>query len=135
MAALRHMVDHVTPGGLVLIGQRDWEPSPSSGRISTFVTSILIRPRPAGGPCCLTCGTTTPLWSRSRFSFSLAPLSHSSSTPSEGEAGRGWTTEVFPLRYRMWQRRELVELMEQAGLANVHEVECDWEVRLAGTRG
>lgn len=67
--------------------------------------------------------------------------SHSSSSPSEGEAGRrseeagkGWTTEVFPLRYRMWQRRELVELMEQAGLANVHKVECDWELRLAATR-
>lgn len=61
----------------------------------------------------------------------------SASSPSEGEAGRGskdWQTEVFPLRYRMWQRRELVELMEQVGLVNVHKVECDWELRLAATR-
>ena len=29
-------------------------------------------------------------------------------------------------------RRE--EAREQAGLADVHEVECDWEVRLAGKK-
>ena len=134
IAALRHMHDHVKPGGLVLVGQRDWDAIAVERPHFHFRHEHPDTPAP---------GRRTVLFDLWHYNaplvtfevfFLTGPSSHSSYSSFEEEAGRGWTTEVFPLRYRMWQRRELVELMEQAGLANVHKVECDWELRLAATR-
>ena len=145
IAALRHMVDHAKPGGLVLVGQRDWDAIAVERPHFHFRHEHPDTPAP---------GRRTVLFDLWHYDDPLVTFevffltgpsasssSHSFSSPSEGEAGRGseeagrgWATEVFPLRYRMWQRKELVELMEQAGLADVHKVECDWELRLAAAR-
>lgn len=129
IAALRQMHDHVKPGGLVLVGQRDWD------AIAVERPHFHFRHEHPDTP---TPGRRTVLFDLWHYDDPLITFEvfflTGPASPSEGEAGREWTTEVFPLRYRMRQRRELVELMEQAGLADVHELKCDWEVRLAGKK-
>jgi hypothetical protein len=50
----------------------------------------------------------------------------------QGENGTAWRLEVLRLRYRMWQRREMADLMATSGLTGVQEIECSREVRLGG---
>lgn len=132
LAALRQMTRQARPGGLVLVGQRNWDAIAAERPRFQFRHEHLATPAP---------DLRTVLFDLWRYDdplvtfevfFLTGPLP---SSPSEGEEGRGsngWTTEVFPLRYRMWQRSELVRLMEQAGLVDVRQAACEWEVRLAG---
>ena len=134
LAALRQMARQARPGGLVLVGQRDWDAIAQQRPAFNFRHEHCNTPGP---------GLRTVLFDLWRYDDPLVTFEvffltgPSDAFPSEEEAGRGWNawiTEVFPLRYRMWQRRELVRLMEQAGLVDVHPVACDWEDRLVGVR-
>ena len=119
--ALRQMVDQTQPGGLVLVGQRDWEAIAAERPRFQFRHEHLDTPAP---------GQRTVLWDLWSYDD---PLVAFEVFFSQG-GPEGWETEVFPLRYRMWRRREVMEMMEEAGLSGVREVPCDWEVRLAGNR-
>lgn len=136
LVALRQMAGQARPGGLVLIGQRDWDALAQQRPAFQFRHEHVDMPAPGQRIVLFDLwGYDDPLVTFEVF-FLTGP---SFPSPSEGdcEAGRGWngwTIEVFPLRYRMWQRRELVSLMQQAGLVDVHQVVCEWEVRLAGER-
>lgn len=118
-AALRQMVDQARPGGLVIVGQRDWDRIAAERPRFQFRHEHLDTPAP---------GQRTILWDLWRYDDPLVTFEvfFSQGGPD------GWQTEVFPLRYRMWRRREMVELMEEAGLSNVKETACEWEVRLVG---
>ncbi len=119
-AALRQMADQTRPGGLVVVGQRDWDVIAAERPRFRFRQEHADTPAP---------GQRTVLWDLWSYDH---PLVTFEVFFSEGGPD-GWQTDVYPLRYRMWQRREMVEMMEEAGLTNVREVECDWEVRLVGS--
>lgn len=118
-AALRQMADQTRPGGLVMVGQRDWDAIAAERPRFQYRHEHSDTPGP---------GQRTVLWDLWSYNDPLVTFEvfFSQGGPD------GWETDVYPLRYRMWQRREMVELMEEAGLTNVREVECDWEVRLVG---
>lgn len=118
-AALRQMVDQARPGGLVIIGQRDWETIAVQRPRFQFRHEHLDTPAP---------GQRTVLWDLWSYDDPLVTFEvfFSQGGPD------GWQTEVFPLRYRMWRRAEIVEMMEEAGLSSVKELACDWEVRFVG---
>lgn len=120
-AALRGMVDQARPGGLVLVGQRDWDAIAAERPRFQFRHEHHDTPAP---------GLRTVLWDLWRYDDPLVTFEVFFSE----EGPDGWQTEVYPLRYRMWQRAEMVEMMEAAGLSNVHQLACDWEVRLAGNK-
>lgn len=125
--ALRHMVDHTKPGGLVVVGQRDWD------TFSKERPSFRFRHQHPNTP-------------QARERIVIFDLIHYDDPlitievfflqgPMPGEpAEEGWQTEVFALRYRMWQRRELVEFMEETGLQNVRQVDHTREQRLVGQK-
>jgi hypothetical protein len=46
----------------------------------------------------------------------------------------GWRTEVHSVRYRMWRRCQLVERLARAGLHDVRDAPCEWEIRLVACR-
>ena len=118
-AALRQMVDQTRPGGLVIVGQRDWDAIAAERPRFRFRHEHKDAPAP---------GLRTVLWDLWSYDDPLVTFEVFFSQ----ESADGWQTEVYPLRYRMWQRAEVIELMEAAGLSNVRELSCDWEVRLVG---
>jgi glycine/sarcosine N-methyltransferase len=128
-AALRQMVDQVRPGGLLLVGQREWDSIIEQRPHFQFRHEHRDKPVP---------GFRTVLFDLWHYDDPLVTFEVFFTTgPLAGddcEESRGWTTEVFPLRYRMWRQEQLVNLMEQAGVSDIHQVDCKWEVRLLGTK-
>lgn len=117
--ALRQMVDQTRPGGLVIVGQRDWDAIAAERPRFRFRHEHVDTPAP---------GLRTVLWDLWSYDDPLVTFEVFFSQ----EGSDGWQTEVYPLRYRMWRRTEIIDLMEAAGMSNVREVPCDWEVRLVG---
>lgn len=120
-AALRQMVDHATPGGVIVAGQRDWDTIRKQRPSGQFRVEHLATPVP---------GQRTILFDLWHYD---EPLVTFEVFFLEG-GDHSWNVEVHPLRYRMWQRRVLVDLMEEAGLTDIQQADHPWEVRLVGRR-
>ena len=104
-----------------IIGQRDWDV------IARQRPGFLFRHDHRGTPAP---GHRTVLFDLWHYddplvTFAVFFLEHSL---------EGWHTEVFPVRYRMWQREQVIDLMKQAGMPEVKTVACDWEVRFVAQR-
>ena len=119
LQALRNMRDRVRSGGLVLLGERDWDGIQRERPRFNFRHVHRDTPEP---------GQRTILFDLWHYSDPLVTFE----VFFMQQAPTGWTVEVFPLRYRMWQRRGLVDLMEEVGLIHVRQIDHPWEVRLAG---
>ena len=120
-AALGQMADQTRPGGMVVVGQRDWDEIAAQRPRFHFRQEHRDTPAP---------GLRTVLWDLWSYDHPLVTFEVFISQ----EEPDGWTTEVYPLHYRMWRRREVMEIMEEAGLSGVRELECGWEVRLTGQK-
>jgi SAM-dependent methyltransferase len=130
-AALGQMADHTKPGGLVIVGQRDWDTFSREQPSFRFRHQHPDTPSPGQRTVVFDLiHYDDPLITMEVF-FLQGPMSSSNAIAAAEEA---WQTEVLPLRYRMWQRRELIEFMEEAGLHDVHQVDHAWELRLTGRK-
>lgn len=122
--ALRQIHDQARPGGMVVVGQRDWD------AILQERPRFFFRQEHRDTP---SHGSRTVLFDLWHYDDPGERLVDFEIFILE-EAANGWTVEVFPLRYRMWRRRALIDLMEDAGLTNVSQVDHDWELRLVAQR-
>ena len=121
-AALVQMKEHVRPGGLILVGQRDWDAVRQQRPHFNFRHDHHDTPGP---------GQRTILFDLWRYDDPLV-MCEVFFMPEDPLTGG--QVEVNSLRYRMWQRSELVDLMEEAGIINIRQVEHPWEMRLMGQR-
>jgi glycine/sarcosine N-methyltransferase len=120
--ALRQARDQLRPGGLLLVGQRDWDEI--AARRPRFVLRQDHRDTPGPGQRTI----LFDLWHYEEDPIVTFEVFFLQQGPD------GWRAEVFPVRYRMWLRRELRELVARAGFTDLREVDCDWETRLVAKR-
>ena len=121
LQALGQIHDQVRRHGLVLVGQQDWDAVRVQQPRFRFRHEHLNTPAP---------GRRTILFDLWHYDDPLVTFE----VFFLEERDTGWHVERYPLRYRMWSRRTLIELLQEANLVDVHQVEHPWEIRLIARR-